>query len=414
MNTSVLDRLVPDRPADAPSRRWIADHAWPANRDEAWRYAPLAGIVAATGNDGRGPVRSHGPEPMLDGPAGSQRVALIDGEYAPARSALSDSSRLVVETGGVAGGFRAGDRTDSFAALNHLASPATTRVRTAGRAETPTVVHLAHLTTAAAGAVHPRTEICAAPGDHLVVIETFQGAAGSCLTNATTMLRAGEHGRIDYVRLVCGVPGAAHVGRIEVVAGAGADVRCGTATLGPGAMRHTLAVDVEGTDTGVRLGGLAIPAPHAHHDVMVSLNHAAARGTSRQLFAAIVPDRARTSFTGHVLVAPGTPGIDADQQNRNLLLGPHARADARPWLEILADDVACTHGATVGRLDADGLFYARSRGIPERLARTMLITAFAESVLDAVTPPGVTRDWLSGWIASAIADLVAEPLQSQP
>ena len=100
MNTSVLDRLVPDHPTDAPSRRWIADQAWPTNRDEAWRYAPLSGIVAAVGDEDRAPEADRTLEPGLAGPPVSQRVGLGDGTYEPGRSTTDGGpAQVVVGTG---------------------------------------------------------------------------------------------------------------------------------------------------------------------------------------------------------------------------------------------------------------------------------------------------------------------------
>ena len=106
-------------------------------------------------------------------------------------------------------------------------------------------------------------------------------------------------------------------------------------------------------------------------------------------FKGIIDDHARGSFSGHVIVRPGTSGTDARQSNPNLVLRPTAQADTRPWLEILADDVRCTHGATVGRLDDDALFYLRSRGIPLQRARAMLVAAFAAEIIDGVSPPSL-------------------------
>src|SRR5690606_13444515 len=108
-----------------------------------------------------------------------------------------------------------------------------------------------------------------------------------------------------------------------------------------------------------------------HLDHTLTVQHAGDRTTSNQRYKGVVDAGGRGSFTGHVIVDPDTVGTTAHQSNNNVLLSPRAEADTRPWLEILADDVRCTHGATVGRLDDDAVFYLRSRGIPEAAAREM-------------------------------------------
>ncbi|MEP6623399.1 MAG: SufD family Fe-S cluster assembly protein, partial [Acidimicrobiia bacterium] len=122
------------------------------------------------------------------------------------------------------------------------------------------------------------------------------------------------------------------------------------------------------------------------HDNVITVEHAASACTSRQQFKGVIDDHARGSFSGRIIVQPGTTATDAAQTSRSLLLKPTAEADTRPWLEIFADDVKCTHGAAVGRLDSEALFYLRTRGIPEHDARTLLIRAFIAGMTEAVGP----------------------------
>jgi Fe-S cluster assembly protein SufD len=139
------------------------------------------------------------------------------------------------------------------------------------------------------------------------------------------------------------------------------------------------------------------------HDTVVSIDHAASRCTSNQRFNGVVNDRGRGSFSGEIIVEPGTTGTDARQSSRNLVLDPNAEADSRPWLRILADDVRCTHGASVGRLDDDALHYLRSRGIPLVAARTMLIDAFLRDVTDSIAHEAV-RAQVAALVASAASE----------
>ncbi len=392
MRASALDRLARDLPSGAPGRRWLLDRGWPHAGDELWRYAPLTAIAEAAGADVPDPVPGAIAALIAGLPPGP-RVIVVDGRYRPDLSDLPAGSGLTIDLDAAPGPFRPGATADAFAAANHAAGTGTTLLRVAVT-DSPVTVHLVHLAVDAPTS-SPRTEVSVGPEAYLELIETFRASPGARLVNALTAIEVAIGGRVDHLRVLEGARGAAHVGRTEIVARDRAIVRAAALVAGPGPARHTVTANIAGADAEVTLAGLSVPASGAHHDTSVSVLHRASGATSRQQYVSIVPDGGRASFTGHVTVAAGTTGTDADQQNRNLLLGPTARADTRPWLQIDADDVACTHGATVGRLDDDGLFYLRSRGIPERAARAMLVQAFARTALEGTLPPGPGREWLT-------------------
>jgi Fe-S cluster assembly protein SufD len=132
--------------------------------------------------------------------------------------------------------------------------------------------------------------------------------------------------------------------------------------------------------------------------------HVAPRTNSRQVFKSVLDDRSHSAFQGRVVVKEGAQKVDAQQTNRNLLLSRGARADSKPELEILADDVKCSHGATVGDLDKNSMFYLRSRGIPEAEARALLVEAFVTELVEQVSAAP-----LRGWLAARMESwLVAE------
>ena len=147
--------------------------------------------------------------------------------------------------------------------------------------------------------------------------------------------------------------------------------------LGSRIARHEVRVRLEGEGAHTTINGLYLPGGDRHHDNPVLIEHAAPRCTSRQLYKGIATDRGHGVFNGRIVVLPGAPGTDASQTNKNLLLSDHAEIDTRPRLEILTDDVKCTHGAAVGALDPDAIFYLRSRGVPLEQAKAMLTAAFA-------------------------------------
>jgi Fe-S cluster assembly protein SufD len=149
-------------------------------------------------------------------------------------------------------------------------------------------------------------------------------------------------------------------------------------------VRHDLSAVLDGEGADCRLWGLYLTRGEQHVDHHTILDHASPHGGSREVYKGILDGKSRTVFNGRIVVRKGAQKTDAKQSNPNLLLSGHALAQTRPQLEIHADDVKCTHGATVGRLDEDAVFYLRARGIGEADARNLLVRAFAGEVLDTV------------------------------
>lgn len=230
-----------------------------------------------------------------------------------------------------------------------------------------------------------------APDSRLHVIESYVGLAGTSVTNASTRIVVGERSTVTYHRVQTETSNAVHIGRTGIEQASGSTVRVASIMTGGDVARSAIDVRLVGDDAHVHLDGLYLPTDHQRHDTVITVDHLASRCSSTQRFKGIVDDHGRGSFSGHVIVQPGTAGTDARQSNRNLVLCPTAQADTRPWLEILADDVRCSHGATVGRLDDDALFYLRSRGIPLAEGRAMLVAAFAAEIIDGITPASLRQ-----------------------
>jgi Fe-S cluster assembly protein SufD len=410
----VARQLVPDGRLDPATHRSLDGRGWPDRSEESWRSAPLPAIIGAA-TVPRPPDSATAPwEAELDRRSAAHpawtddgvRIVVIDGAIDPHRSEIGPLP-VTVTAGGHADRVpsSAGNGTDAFELLNRLATPGPVSIeavagqRSANRAD----VHVVHLHTGRAHRSHPRLHLRVAAGAALTVVETHWTIGGGGLVNATTAIEVADGARLVHLRVLdASASGGAHLDRTTVTAGDAAEVRTGCLATGSVPSRSSTTAELTGRGATVDVTGLAVPAPGAHLDTEVSVRHLADDGTSRQHHAAVVADHARASFGGHVLVAAGTTGTDADQQARNLLLGPTARADARPWLEIDADDVACTHGATVGQIDDDALFYLRSRGIGDREARRMLVRAFADTTLDRLAPEGPTRGWLRALGSAAI------------
>ena len=237
--------------------------------------------------------------------------------------------------------------------------------------------------------LHPRFFVELGAGSRAVVVEAHEGRDGggggeadSGWTNPSAFCRIGENAELHYLRLDREPERVAHTGRVTFELGRDARLRCTVFSLGAGRSRTEVRALLQAEGADAELNGLFLGARSAaadHHTLVV---HAAPRGSSRQLFKSVLAEEARAVFDGKVVVTPGAAGTDAAQSNRTLLLSRRAETHTRPRLEINADDVKCAHGAAIGRLDEDALFYLRSRGLGAMDSREILIRAFAGEVIE--------------------------------
>lgn len=331
----------------------------------------------------------------LAGQHGGPRLVFVNGVYDPALSDLivGAAGLWVGDAEGLRSRRRPGRRrserrtVDGFHALNWAAGRDVAAVLAEPDASPDTPVHVVHLAVPGEGitVAHPRTVVRLAHGSALHVIETYVGLGGETLTNASTR----EDASVTYHRVVADSADGIHLGRTGIEQAARSTARATSVITGGRIVRAAVDVRLGGPEARSDLDGIYLPTGHQQHDNVITVDHAASHCTSRQRFKGVVDDHGRGSFSGHVIVRSGTVGSDASQSNPNLVLASTAQADTRPWLEISADDVRCTHGATVGRLDDDALFYLRSRGIPLAESRAMLITAFADEIINRISPPSL-------------------------
>jgi Fe-S cluster assembly protein SufD len=236
---------------------------------------------------------------------------------------------------------------------------------------------------------HPRLLVVAEPNAEATLVETYLGDSGATyFTNAVTEVALGEGARLRHLRLQLEGDLAFHIASLAVQQERGSTYDSHVVSFGSRLARLDLRLVLEGPGAEAALDGLFVASGEQHLDHHTLVDHRAERGTSRQQYRGILAGRARTVFDGLVRVRPGAQATNAQQEIRHLLLSEGALAHAKPSLEIEADQVRVSHGATVGELDPDPLFYLRSRGIDEAVARSMLVQAFAEAVLTKV--PGAT------------------------
>ncbi len=248
-------------------------------------------------------------------------------------------------------------------------------------------IHLLFVSTASETSIisQPRSLVVAEASSASTLVEDYVGVGeGVYFTNTVTELWVKENAQINHTRLQRDSRVAFHVGRTAIAQARDSRYTCNAISVGAKLSRHNLNVTLTGEQTETVLNGLTLATDTQLADTHSAIAFTQPHGTSRQLHKCIVNDRAHAVFNGKVFVPKAAQLTDAGQLNRNLLLSPKARVDTKPQLEIVADNVKCTHGATVGQLDTEEVFYLQSRGLDLASARNLLVQAFAAEVIDQV------------------------------
>ena len=248
------------------------------------------------------------------------------------------------------------------------------------------------IATAALGGhvTHPRIVIAAQEGSRMTLLERYVALDDTAyFTNAVTTLCLGNNAQIEHVRMQDEAGKAFHISSVHVQQQR--DSRYVSHAISLGGVWSRNDIDVQLTAPGVEctLNGLYMADGHRHIDTHTRIDHQQPHGTSREFYKGVLDGHSRGVFNGKVVVHAHAQKTDARQGNHNLLLSDQAEADSKPELEIYADDVKCAHGATVGQLAADAVFYLRSRGMDEQAARSLLTYAFAGEVVDRIELPAI-------------------------
>ncbi len=381
----------------------FAELGFPTLRDEAWRFTNVAPIAKLPFRPALEPDRDGvSPETLLRfpfaGPPGI-RLVFVNGHFAPELSPIASQpdgvrvSSLARELARDATFvekhlFRyAGTDDSAFAALN------TAFFQDGALIFVPpgkTVVHPVHLLFVSAGkesgaAAHPRNLIVAERDSQITVIESYVSLSDAAsLTNAVTELIVGDGATVEHVKFQDEDPHAFHIAEVAAHFGRACNVVSHSIALGAKLSRTNIHTSLAGEGLECILNGLYLTRGEQLADHYMIVEHARPHGTSHEYFNGILADKSKGVFHGRILVRPGAQKTDAKQTNKNLLLSDDATVDTKPQLEIYADDVKCTHGATVGQLDDQAIFYLRARGIGLETARRMLIHAFAGEIIARV------------------------------
>jgi len=368
----------------------------PTVRDEDWRFTDISPLTRLSFQ----PLRTATPPAAID-LAGfaieeaATRLVFVDGVYAPAQSSVAAGGVAVsnLAQASVADaaaiepylGRLAGFRDDVFTALNTAFLQDGALIVVPGHVALTSPVHLLFVATQPNVASYPRCVVVGGPGSSATVIEEYVAMNdGAYFTNAVTEMVLAPDARIDHVRVQRDSGQAFHIANCAVTLGRGSRLHSVSVALGARISRYNLSVLQTAEGATCVIDGLAVISERQLADTHSSIDHAQPHGVSRQLHKCIVAGAAHAVFNGKIMVRPGAQRTDSAQSSRNLLLSGRAHVDTKPQLEIFADDVKCAHGATVGRLDTDAVFYLRSRGLSDAAARNLLTYAFGAEIIGRI------------------------------
>jgi Fe-S cluster assembly protein SufD len=403
---------------DAAAR--FADQGLPSRRLEEWRYTnvtPLAEVRFELPGSAPAPVTRDAVESISSPVFACSVYVFVDGRYRPELSSpRTFAGNLRIESLAelrarsperLAGrlGRLADAKRHPFVALAtaFLDDGACLVVPRGVQIEQP--IHVVQLASGAEPdrICHPRLLVVAEPGSRATLIQDFVSLSEARgFTNAVAELWVEPGAALDCVLLQRENAHGFHVSNLEARIARDAKLVVHTLTLGGGFVRNDLNGVLEAEGAALRLEGLTVASGTQLVDNHTVVDHALPHGESRQRYKCVLGGRARGVFRGRVIVRPDAQKTSASQASANILLGDGAEIDAKPQLEIWADDVKCSHGATIGRLDENALFYLRSRGIDAATARDLLVQGFASEVLASLPSPA---------LAEGLSDLLREQLR---
>jgi Fe-S cluster assembly protein SufD len=400
----------------------FAEQGFPTRKSESWRYLDLLPLQREPLLPRRAKAETHNQAQAqlagLELPGNGARLVLVDGRFASELSRIAGlpsgvwfgaAAHAVAEHEDLFRELAEGAPTDAahpFAALNaaFFADGFVLDIEAGVSLEAPVeIVHLASGHYAAS--YHTRSLIRLGEGSCATVLETHAGE-GRYWRNDVVVLRLGKGAELTRAVLVEEGPQALHLAEIDATLGGNARFEQFALLLGGGTVRHAANVRMAGGGARCRLDGAFVVSGTEEANIVTNVDHQVPHGETRELIKGVAAGRSHGAFQGQIIVREHAQKVDAHQLSRNLILGGRAVIDTKPELEIYADDVKCSHGASVGELDETALFYLRSRGIPDAEARHMLIEGFLREPIEEIADPAL-RDYLLRRLARRLEGLEA-------
>jgi Fe-S cluster assembly protein SufD len=383
----------------------------PHRRIEEWKYTDLRMLVgevlplaaapdAAALSRAADAVKAHAIE-------GACKLVLVDGVFV---AGLSDLKALASEVGVKTlretlekdADLLKTASTDAVISLNAAMATDGVVLSIADGAQLSAPIQIIHVATAASASAFTRSQLRIGKGARATIIETFVAAGAKTyqVNDAVTVL-VGDNADVAHIRLMDDAPDAVNVTSQFVTVGANTKLNVFNMTTGAAVSRLQGFIMLAGEGSELAVNGVNLLKKTEHGDTTLVVDHAVPNCTSREIFRAVVDDRAHSVFQGRIIVRPDAQKTDGKMMTRALLLSDEAEADNKPELEIFADDVSCGHGATAGALDDSLLFYLKARGLPEKQAQALLIQAFVGEAIEQIADDvlrehviGVAERWL--------------------
>jgi Fe-S cluster assembly protein SufD len=392
----------------------------PHRRVEEWKYTDLRALMRdakplAAPPDAKAKERAKTADTLV-GDIDRRRIVFVDGVFVPELSDLSGLEKgLSIRS--MAEAMAQGDplvaaHLGKVAVNDDVAVALNTAFMGDGAvihiAEGIVVEHPIHLEFITAGdkpaAAFTRSLVVVERGARAMLVESYAGPAGQDYqVNSALELVIADNAHVDHIKLIGESASALHISSLMAQVGAHARFNDFTFTTGGLTVRNQLFVKFEGVETIARIHGANLLKGRQHADTTLVADHAVGHCQSRELFKSVLDGESRGVFQGKIIVQQDAQKTDAKMLTNALLLSETAEADAKPELEIFADDVVCGHGATAGALDEDLLFYLKARGIPPKEAEALLIQAFIGDAVEGIEHAGlreVLMENVAGWLAA--------------
>ena len=424
---ALVERLAPavaaPQPAWLRSLRGRALHGlrtrgFPTRKQEDWKYTRVDALLETDYRPAGAQCLGLVPEDiehLFTDDQQALRMVFVNGRFAPQLSRLRPAQHDVdidnlacvlaqrpqVLKGRL--GQLANGEAHAFDAMNTAGLSDGLYLHVGAGVEMSRALHLLYLTTGTGVLVLPRNLVVLEAGAHARIIEHYAALGeADTLTDAVGETLLGEEASLVLYKLQMENPAASHLASHYLSQDRASRLVTHLVSLGGRLVRSELHTRLQGRDAESELRGLYLAGRHQHMDFHTGIEHAAPNCRSRQDYRGVLDDKAHGVFDGRVRVLPDAQSSDARQVNDTLLLSAGAEMDTKPQLEIFADDVQCSHGATVGELDTDSLFYLRSRGLDEPQARAMLVRAFLAAPIDGIGFPPVRR-WVDDQVDRCLA-----------
>jgi Fe-S cluster assembly protein SufD len=366
----------------------------PNRRIEEWKYTDLRALLRE--------VLPLAPSPDADAikrartalktasVKGAARIVLVDGVFV---AELSDAAEAGVGVKTLREALEGGDSNlltteaaDAMMALNAAMATDGAVISVTDGADLTKSIQIIHVTTASKASTFTRSHVNVGRGARATLVESFVAADGAeaYQANDAVILSIGDGAELSHVRLMADSADAANISSGIFTVGAKAKYDLFNMTSGGALSRFSGFMTLKGEGSELNVNGVNLLKGAQHGDTTLVVDHAVPNCTSREIFRAVVDDRAHSVFQGRIIVRPHAQKTDGKMMTRALLLSDEAEADNKPELEIFADDVTCGHGATSGALDESLLFYLRARGLPEKEAQALLIQAFVGEAIEGI------------------------------